>query len=234
MATGHDAEAGPEISASVAIVAAEYEAVLYAGAYQGITPSLGWSCGRLGASATISLYHLEENGRGLYGFGDAMLGGHAVVFASERLRAGAALHVMLPTGAALDDLGMGHVMAMPSVWAGWRAAPVTLSASAGYGRALTAMTRGAGHDHGTGPLVAPMNLQELSWSASADLDVGHRVRLGGRSSGAAAIGAGRTRVVGGGRVAWSTPRVSVGFELQLGLVGDPFTMRGVVDTALRF
>jgi hypothetical protein len=41
-------------------------------------------------------------------------------------------------------------------------------------------------------------------------------------------------VIGAGRVAWGTPRVSTAFELQLGIAGDPFTIRGVVDTALRF
>lgn len=232
-AMSDDPDAGSELSASLAVEAASYDTAIYGGTYQGVTPSLGWVRGRLGASATISLYRLDENGRRLYGLGDAMLGAHAMVFATDRLRTGAALHVMLPTGAELDHLGMGHVMVMPSAWAAWRAAPVTLSLGAGYGRALTTMA-GGGHDHGTGPLVDPMNLQELSWSAGADLDVGHGVRLGGRTSGAAAIGAGRTRVIGGGRVAWSTPSVSAGFELQLGLVGDPFTLRGIVDTALRF
>ena len=41
-------------------------------------------------------------------------------------------------------------------------------------------------------------------------------------------------MIGAGRVAWGTSRVTTGFELQFGAVGDPFKVRGVVDTQLRF
>jgi hypothetical protein len=181
----------------------------------------------------VSLYHLDKNGLGVNGFGDAMAAGHAALIASETTTAGVALHMMFPTGSELQGLGMGHMMAMPSAWATWRTHPVAIQASAGYGRAITSLAGGQ-HDHGPAPLVDPMNLQELTWSAGADLEVGHGVQFGGRALGAFPIGTGRTRVVGGGRVAWGTPRVSTGFEVQLGVAGDPFTVRGVVDTALRF
>jgi hypothetical protein len=222
-----------EISARVAVEAASYDNTIYVGAYQAVTPSLGWAHGRFGASAAIGLYHVNENGRSVYGVGDAMLGAHVLVVAREHLLAGAALHAMLPTGSEPDSLGMGHVMLMPAAWASWRTAPWTVSATAGYSRGLTEMS-GTVHVHGAGPLVDPMNLQELTWSASADLDLGHGLVVGGRTTGAAPIGMGRTRAIGGGRVAWGTPRITTGLELQLGLVGDPFTVRGVVDTALRF
>jgi len=89
-------------------------------------------------------------------------------------------------------------------------------------------------NHGPSPLVDPMNLQELTWSAGADLDIGHGVQIGGRALGGIPVGGGLARVIGGGRVALGTPRVSTAFELQLGIAGDPFTIRGVVETALRF
>src|SRR6185295_15509013 len=130
-----------------------------------------------------------------YGAGDAAIGGLATLVEGDAVHAGVALHVMLPTGSELENLGMGHVMAMPSAWASWRAAPLTIAASAGYGRALVGL---GGHDHGPGPIVDPMNLQELTWSAAADLDLGHGVQLGGRTRGAAPLGTGRTRVIGGG------------------------------------
>ncbi|HET7502579.1 MAG TPA: hypothetical protein VFK02_16275 [Kofleriaceae bacterium] len=221
-----------ELSAGVALEAAEYDTTFFAGSYQGVTPSLGWVRGRFGASATIGLYHLEENGRSVYGMGDAMAAGHAMVFSGDTVQTGVALHVMVPTGSELDGLGMGHAMVMPSAWGTWRSAPVTVTASGGYGRAMTSLS--GAHDHGPAPLVDPMNLQELTWSAGAELDVGRGVTAGGRTFGAMAIGRGKTRVIGGGRVGWGTPRVSTGFELQLGLAGDPFTIRGVVETALRF
>jgi hypothetical protein len=221
-----------EVSVGLSVVAAEFSTALYVGSYQGLTPVLGWMRGGFGAHAAISLYHLTENGLSRYGAGDAALGGLATLLDGDAVHAGVALHVMLPTGSELDNLGMGHVMAMPSAWASWRAVPVTLSASAGYGRALVAL--GGAHDHGPAPLVDPMNMQELTWSAAADVDVGHGLQLGGRGRGAAPLGTGRSRVIGGGRVAWSTPRVSTGLEVQVGVIGDPFTVRGVVDTALRF
>jgi len=232
MASMSESHGGSEVSLGVSVEAAEFDTTFYVGSYQGVTPTLGWMHGRFGANAAISLYHLTENGLSRYGAGDAAIGGSAALVDGDALHAGIALHVMLPTGSELDNFGMGHVMAMPSVWASWRDAPLTVAASAGYGRALVSL--GGGHDHGPAPLVDPMNLQELTWSAGADVELGHGVQLGGRTRGAAPLGTGRTRVIGGGRVAWGTSHVSTGLELQVGLVGDPFTIRGVVDTALRF
>lgn len=220
-----------ELSVGLSVEAAEFDTTYYVGSYQGLTPSLGWMRGRFGASAMIGLYHLTQNGLSTYGAGDAMLGGMATVVEGEALHAGAALHVMFPTGSELDNLGMGHMMAMPSVWATWRSAPLIVSVSGGYNRALVGL---GGHNHGLMPLVDPMNMQELTFSAAADLDLGHGLQLGGKALGGVPIGTGQTRMIGSGRVAWGTPRVSTGLEVQVGLAGDPFTVRGVVDTALRF
>lgn len=223
---------GPEVSVGVTVEAASFDTRFYIGSYQGLVPIIEAVLGRFAATAAMPLYHLTENGLGRYGIGDASFGGSAVIFDHDALRAGAALHVMFPTGSELENFGMGHMMAMPSVWGTWQVAPLRLVASTGYARALTGL--GGAHDHGPAPLVDPMNMQELTWSAAADVDVGHGVALGGRIRGAAPIGTGRSRVIGGGRVAWGTPRVTTGVELQAGLVGDPFTLRGVLDTALRF
>jgi hypothetical protein len=228
--SGHDDSS--EVSVGVALQAAEFDNMSYVGSYQSVTPSIGWMHGRFGASALLGLYHLDENGLSTYGIGDVMLGGHATLVERDAVEAGVAMHVMLPTGSELENLGMGHVMAMPSLWSAWHAERLRVTGSAGYARALTSI--GSGHDHGPRPLVDPMNLQELTWSAGADLDVGHRLQLGGRALGAFPIGTGHTRVIGGGRVGWGTPHMSTAFELQVGIAGDPFTVRGVVETSLRF
>jgi hypothetical protein len=235
MATMSDHRAADEsqISAGLSVEAARFDNVLYIGSYQGIAPSLGWMRGRFGAGATVGLYHLVKNGLSVYGVGDAMFTGHAAVITTEALDTGIAVHLMVPTGSELEGFGMGHMMAMPSAWGAWRSRRITIKATAGYARALTGLG-GAAHDHGPSPLVDPMNMQELTWSTGADLDVSHGVRLGGRALGGFALGNGRDRVIGAGRVGWGTARVSTGFELQLGLAGDPFSIRGVVDTALRF
>lgn len=227
---GH--EDAPEFSAGLAVVAAEFETRLYVGSYQGITPSLSWMRGRFGASAMIGLYHITGNGLSRYGPGDAMATGHATVVATEAVQAGVALHVMCPTGSRTANLGMGHVMAMPSLWATWRMQRVTLRAGTGYGRALTTLDED--HEHGLAPLVDPMNMQELIWNAGVDVDVGHGLRIGGRTAGGVPIGSGVTRAAAGGRLAWGTPRLSTALEVQVGVAGDPFTVRGVLDTALRF
>jgi len=229
----HHHDDSSEISVGVSMEAAEFSTMVEVGSYQGIVPSLGWMRGRFGAGATLGLYHLNENGLSVYGMGDTMITGHATVVATEAVMAGVALHVMAPTGSEFYNLGMGHVMVMPSLWGAWRSHPLTLTASAGYGRALTALG-GGHHDHGLLPLVDPMNLQELTWSAGADLDVGHGVQVGGRTIGGVPIGTGHTRAFGGGRVAWGSPRLTTALELQFGIAGDPFTIRGVAETSLHF
>jgi hypothetical protein len=226
-----------EVSVGLAFEAADFDTTSYVGDYQGVTPSLSYMRGWFGASAAISLYHLNENGLSLSGPGDTMLAVHADVLdgqiAGAPAQAGIAVHLMLPTGSEIDNLGMGHVMVMPAVWGAWHVDAVTLAATAGYGRALTSMD-GAQHNHGPAPLVDPMNMQEVTWSAAADVDVSHGLQVGARTQGAAPVGTGRLRWTGGGRVGWGNPRVSTGLELQVGLAGDPFTVRGVLDTALRF
>jgi len=222
-----------ELSAGIAVSAAQYDNPLYLGSYQSVAPAVGWMSQRFGAGATLALYHLTKNGLSVYGMGDAMVMAHATVITADELQAGIALHMMFPTGSERDGLGMGHTMAMPSAWATWRAQAVSVNASAGYGRALVSIGGGA-HDHGPTPLVDPMNLQELTWDAGADVTVTQRLRVGGGARGAIPIGNGTNRVIGAGRVGWGTSRVSTGFELQVGIDGDPFTVRGVVETALRF
>jgi hypothetical protein len=234
MMSEHHHEDSSELSIGISAQAAAFDNMYYVGNYQGLTPSLGWMYGRFGAAGTVGLYHLTENGLSVYGVGDASVAGHATVVATEALEAGVALHMMLPTGNELEGLGMGHVMAMPALWGAWHAHSVGIRASGGYSRALTSLSGSAHHDHGILPLVDPMNAQELTWSAGADLEVGHDVRVGGRALGGIPIGAGHTRMTGGGRVAWGTPRVGAAFELQFGVAGDPFTLRGVAETSVHF
>jgi hypothetical protein len=79
-----------------------------------------------------------------------------------------------------------------------------------------------------------MNERELTWSAGGDTELGADFRAGARLAGGIPFGAGSERVVAGVRVGWDRGRVTTAAELQAGLAGDPFTLRGVVETALRF
>jgi hypothetical protein len=231
MAAPH--EDAPAWSASLSLLAASFSTQIYAGDYEAVAPSAGWSRGRFAAGATIAMYRLEENGRELFGPGDAVVTGQAAVLARRDTQAGALLAVSLPTGAHLDGLGMGHVMAMPALWGAHSFGALGFSASAGYSRALAGQM--SHHDHGPWPLVEPMNLSEITWSAAADYALGSGMRTGARiSGGIPLLATGNNRIVGAARIAWGTPRVETAAELQVGIDGDPFKLRGVLQSAVHF
>lgn len=224
------AEPGGAFRAGVSVVAAQFDQTSYGGDYQGVTPSLRWSDRRLGATAGVTLYRLQENGRELFGPGDAFVHGQVTLFHRARSAAGVALMVTAPTGDHLTGLGMGHVMVMPGLWAQHALGRIELGASAGYGRAIG----GGGHVHGAWPLVDPMNLEELTWSATGDVAIARSLRAGARIGGATPVGDGVMRMVAGVHAAWGKGRVETGLGLDAGLAGDPFTVRGVAETTLRF
>jgi hypothetical protein len=92
-----------------------------------------------------------------------------------------------------------------------------------------------GHDHGPWPLVDPMLMSEVSWSAGADVAWTPAMSAGVHVGGGIPAGAaGDNRVTAGARFAWHAGRVESAAEIQAGLAGDPFTVRGVVSTALSF
>jgi hypothetical protein len=81
-----------------------------------------------------------------------------------------------------------------------------------------------------------MNMSELTWMASGDHALTSELHVGARMSGGIPVGnlVGHTRVVGAFRVAFGHGRLETAAEVQAGIAGDPFTVRGVVETALRF
>lgn len=229
----HHTDAAPASSfgVGVGVVAARYDTTIYVGDYQGVIPTVSWMRGRFGASATVGLYRLVENGARRYGPSDLVISGQVTLLERRRLALGLALPASVPTGDHVTGLGMGHVMVMPAVFVVGQAGSVQLGASAGYSRAIGGDTD---HDHGSWPLVDPMNLQELTWSASAYVPLGHVIHAGVRGSGGVPIGNGRQRVTGGVRAIWTEGRVETGFEIQAGFAGDPFILRGLVESALHF
>lgn len=228
----HDVTEPAAFGAGVALVAATFDTMLYAGNYEGILPSVRWSNARFAAIASTGLYRVYKNGAATYDVGDVSLHGQASIVRRDTFDVGALAGISLPTGSASHGTGMGHVMLMPGVYAAWTVDRVKLAASVGYSRALGGKSD---HDHGAWPLVSPMLMSEISWTAGADLIVTPAITAGLRSAGGLPAGdGGNPRVLGAGRVAWRAGRVDTGFELQAGLVGDPFTMRGVVSTMLSF
>jgi hypothetical protein len=217
-------------AASLSLVMADFDNTTYAGNYEGIVPGLQWAYGRLAVGATLPMYRLEENGRTTNGLGDAVGQARMMIGETEHLRGGISVAVSAPTGDAETGFGMGHVMVMPAAFGAWSLGRVVLAGSAGPSFALDSM----GHDHGPWPLVEPMNERELTWSASGDTELGADFRAGARLTGGIPFGSGNERVSAGVRVGWNRGRVTTAAELQAGIAGDPFTLRGVVETALRF
>jgi hypothetical protein len=221
-----------KIGAGVGLVAARYNTAVYIGDYQGVVPQVTWSRGRYAAAASIGLYRLVENGLTRYGVSDVVVSGQATLVSRGRAMAGVALPVSLPTGDQQTGFGMGHIMLMPALWGSAEVRRVQLSASAGYGRAL-----GGSHghaSHGSWPLIDPMNQQELTWTASAYVPLGRALHAGVRASGAFVIGDGMNRAAGGVRAMWTTGRVDTGFEIQAGFAGDPFILRGLLESMVHF
>jgi hypothetical protein len=219
--------------ASVNLVAASYSTLTYVGDYEGVLPSVGWRHDRYGVGASLGLYRIMLNGLDQHGIGDLMVHADAMLYIHEHVSAGVMMMVSAPTGEEIFGLGMGHAMAMPSLYGTWTSGRVTVNASAGFSRAIAQME--VGHDHGVWPLVEPMNMSEISWSAACDLALGRGMHGTVRAGGGIPVGlVGHERVIGAGRVGWVSGRVDTAVEVQTGLVGDPFTIRGLVETALHF
>lgn len=229
----HDGAAGASLATSVSLLAASFGTNYYEGDYEGVIPSATWSSTHWAAGANLPMYRLQENGRELYGVGDVVVHGQGTLIDAGKVHAGGMLAVSLPTGNGQEGFGMGHAMAMPALWGSWSLAHVTLSGSAGYSRAVVgAMDH---HDHGPWPLVEPMNMSEISWSAGGTFALSPSTHAGARLSGGVPVGApGTDRIVGAVRFGWGTGRVDSAAEIQAGLAGDPFTVRGVLETALHF
>ncbi len=234
MAMSAEPEGYSDFGASVALVAASFDTMNYVGDYQGVVSSVRWAHGSFGAAVTAPLYRLFENGASFYGLGDVSVSGQATLVATQTARFGVVAMLSAPTGSDTTGLGMGHTMAMPAFYGAWSLPEVAVAASFGYSRALAEIPKD--HDHGVWPLVDPMNMSELTWSASGDHPLTSELRVGARFSGGIPVGIviGHTRVIGALRVAFGHGRVETAAEVQAGLAGDPFTLRGVVETALRF
>jgi hypothetical protein len=233
----HGMETQPEsthdmFGAGVALVAATYETMDYGGNYEGVLPSVRWSRPRFGAAVTAGYYRLEKNGAKLWGQGDLTVHGQALIAGDAHASVGVIAGFTAPIANGQRGMGMGHVMVMPALYGTYGFDRVDVVATAGYSRALGG---DMDHDHGPWPLVEPMLMSELSWSAGGDLRATTDVRVGGRLSGGIPVGGpGETRAVGALRVGWHSGRVDSAAEIQAGLAGDPFTVRGVVSTALSF
>jgi hypothetical protein len=238
MAMSTDEVSSSSVEADLSVLAASFSPSVsdnmdYGGNYQGILAGGSWAKDRYAAGVSWSYYRMRRNGAESFGVGDIMVHGQVDLVARHDVRGGVMLAVSMPTGDDIAGFGMGHLMLMPAAWATWRLDRVALTGAAGYSQALFTPT---GHIHGMAPLVEPMNMAEISWTAACDVAIVDGTRAGVRLTGGVPVGSmpGVDRVIGVARVAWGRRSVETAAELQAGLVGDPFNIRGVVSTALRF
>ncbi len=224
--------APPPFEVGLSMTGARFDQLLYEGDYAGLGVHVGAHRGRFGARAALTFYELRKNGATIDGVGDLTVGVDALVAQHGALAAGVGLGATLPTGASMTGLGMGHPMVMPAAWVARDGARTAFAASAGWCGAI--MAEPAHHAHGAWPLVEPMSSSELMASVRGELVLAGPFRAGAKLLVAIPLGDEATRIVAavGGR--WLGPRAEVGAELQAGVAGDPFTIRAVITSALRF
>jgi len=231
----HAHPASPSLGASIGLVLADYTSKLFAGDYRGANLGVRLAHGRVGLAVALPAYRLTKNGRTVDGLGDLAIHAHAWLIARGTWSAGAMVMTSLPTGDGDEGLGMGHVMWMPELWASWMGPRLSLGAAVGYSHALGGTTAHAEHGGGSmWPLVSPMNASELTGGGTAMIGLAHELGVGLHLQGAVPVGEGERRLIGGLRVLWTAGRTATTVEIQHGLVGDPFGVRGVVETAIRF
>jgi hypothetical protein len=234
----------PENTGTSGIVAglrgesAGFDTKSYEGHYEGTALLANLETRWFRANAVLPAYRIVRNGLAATGFGDVLLqGGVALLRGSEPRRTlGVELGVSLPTGSVENDLGMGHVMVLPSVWGGWQAGALGFSARAGYARALAGSGHAHHHQDGHSPIVDPMNSSELALSAVGSLELARIVALRAGAYGAVPVGisdgAGRAAALVaaglGGR------RVASELQVQLPLAGDPFSAKLLLELRYRF
>ncbi|HVV81515.1 MAG TPA: hypothetical protein VHE35_00505 [Kofleriaceae bacterium] len=227
-----DAAEPTAFQVDLSLVGATFDQMLYEGDYAGVGVGASWRYDRLSVHAAVRAYHLTRNGAAVDGIGDVTAGVDVLAYQRGTWSAGAGVSATLPTGEQYKGLGMGHPMLMPAAWAGRDDGRTMLGVSLGWCGAIGG--GGTAHDHGPWPIVEPMSESELMGGVHLDRVIRGPFHAGVGVLAALPLHTDPTRVVaaiGGG---WRHPRAETGVELQAGLAGDPFTVRGLVTSSLRF
>ncbi len=226
------------ISATLRAEAAGFSNSEYEGHFEGLVPNLTYRRAWFEAAATLPLYRILRNGRSDTGAGDFLLQVRGTAFRNaERRRAfGLELAASLPTGNPDHELGMGHVMLMPSAWGTLMSGRFGLSARLGYAAAIAGSSEHHHHGGGTSPLVDPMNESELDAAAAGSFAVTPLVGARAGFYGAVPIATedGRARAAGFAGVGVQNQRFGTSMELHLPLAGDPFTAKLLLEVGTRF
>jgi hypothetical protein len=206
----------------------QYRNARYEGHFEGLLPELGFGHDGFLIAARLPAYRLLRNGLPVKGLGDAtFLGQQVLLRPAPSVHLGWQAALSVPTGKSEQDLGMGHAMIMPGVFARGRWSRFNVHLGLEYARALTS-NPGGHHAHRSNfPIVQPMNSQELGAFALAGLSLlehaSVRVRLQTARPFDEPHGAART-IVGLGS-AFEHDGFSSSLEWQSAIEGSPFTAR---------
>lgn len=217
---------------------AGFETTRYEGHYQGLFAGLLVASEAFSGEASVPLYRIVRNGLREQGFGDVALGGRArlLTFWQDRGALGAFVALTLPTGDREKDLGMGHVMVMPGVFARARFAPFAIATELAYGASIGA-AEGEHHEHaaaGESPIVSPMNDSELEPLVAMTLALTDTFGVRGGAYGGFPLREGAARAVA--FLGLDATRGAFGARVhgQLPLAGDPFTSKLVLELSAGF
>ncbi|HEU0035818.1 MAG TPA: hypothetical protein VFQ53_34635 [Kofleriaceae bacterium] len=202
------------------------------GSYQGAIPSLELTALGVRARVAVGFYRVELMTVDGSGLGDLQVGlQRAIVAITASTQLGATVSATLPTGDRTLALGMGHPMVMPSLYAHWTDSRSSVLASVGYGRMLA-----SGAHHHFGPLVSPMNPEEVSAAVRGARRLGTRTELAAAVSGALPLtddGDARAAIAASAR--WQLgDATELGVELSAPFAGSPIDARGAVDVSRTF
>lgn len=216
-------------------VFASYRNRVYAGEYQGALAVASYRHPWVAAEASFGGYRIVRNGLRQYGISDLGLDVRGALARFGEMSLGLELAATLPTGAPARGLGMGHVMLMPGAFFQLQSERLQLLVQVAYGRAVTA---GSSHVHAspTGPLVNPMNRSELEHAVTLAYVFSSPLFAGARLFGAVPVAAtgGAAREGLGLVFGAGLDRFQPSAELQLPLVGTPFSLRFLLSAAGAF
>lgn len=234
-----DPSEGSRFTASATVIGGRFDRAQGRGDYEGLSLALKLRAGGARYGVVVPSYRIDRSGSTSVGLGDVGVRADVPVVSlfDRTLEVGVGVGATLPTGSAQDELGMGHAMAMPWLFASLRLGIVNGEVEVGSAHALAdhahTSTASGTLVHVARPVVDPMNANEVWGSAAATLPLG-LLQLVPTLRGARPLGEGEARLNGGLGLRLPLGPASVAAGVELPLVGDAFTWRTYLRGVLTF
>ena len=224
---------------SVGWETARYRNSRYEGQFEGTSVAMGFRYQGFLITGKVPAYRLVRNGLPTEGMGDATLAMEQRVFSSAdgHNALGARMALSIPTGAQSQDLGMGHSMVMPGVWARFQWQRLHGHLGLDFARAMgTTDSQHGGHNMSYFPIVQPMNMSELSATGLLELEMLGKMAIRTRlvSARPVASGNGTPRSIAGLGVGFTGEALSTYLEWQTPIEGTPFQSRMMGGLTISF